>query len=93
MKPYPAPLANANDNYAPPSGATQEQPPPSPIALGFDDLATRWRAPKTSRAAERRWVMRRVAELGLRPFTGTRGNSVRFRLVDVLRLEEKAARQ
>ena len=71
---------------------TPEALAPSPIALGFDDLAARWGAPKTSRNAERRWVKRRVAELGLRPFTGTRGNSCKFRLVDVLRVEEKGAR-
>jgi len=83
---------NTSNNPATSHVAAHEQLAPSPIVLGFDDLAARWRAPKTSRAAERRWVIRQVQRLGLRPFTGTRGNSVRFRLVDVLKAEEKGAR-
>lgn len=93
MKRLKQPERDTNNNFATPSVAAPEPLSLSPIALGYDDFAARWNAPKTSRAAERKWVKRRIAELGLKPFTGTRGNSVRFRLVDVLRLEEKAARQ
>ena len=43
-------------------------------------------------AARAKWVQRLAARWGLRPLDGTRGKAARFRMADVLRAEERAAR-
>ena len=60
--------------------------------VGYADLALRWKPPGTGKAA-RKWLLRRCAEWRLSPLPGGRGDSVRFRFVDVLRSEERAAKR
>lgn len=60
--------------------------------ITWEDLEARWRAPGPTPKARRKWVQRIAHRTGLKPFTGSRGASVRFRPADVLRAEERGAR-
>ena len=57
--------------------------------VGLEDLAVRWRAPAgVTRQTRRRWMLRRIDELGLKPVLRA-GRDLRFRFTDVLRMEER----
>jgi hypothetical protein len=68
------------------SQATEQSP-----LVGYDDLAARWKPPGVTPKARQKWLLRKVAELRLQPCLAGRGASVRYRLVDVMRQEERAA--
>ncbi len=57
--------------------------------MSYADLEARWQPAGATPQARRKWVLRRVEDLGLRAVMGTRGDSVRFRLASVLAAEEK----
>lgn len=59
--------------------------------LSYSDLETRWQAPGETREARRKWVQRRCASWGVKSLPGGRGDTVRFRPVDVERGEARAA--
>ena len=60
--------------------------------LGWKDITRRWKPMGKTPAARAKWVQRLAARWGLRPLDGTRGKAARFRMADVLRAEERAAR-
>lgn len=59
--------------------------------ITYDDLESRWKPPGANPKARRKWIIRRCKQWRLIPLPGGRGDSTRFRLVDLLRIEERAA--
>lgn len=64
---------------------------PTEALLTWGDLELRWRALGVNPAARRRWVRDRARRWGLRPLKGTRGEDARFRPLDVVNAEARAA--
>lgn len=58
--------------------------------LTFGDLEARWRPPGQTPMARRKWLLRRISSWRL-PLLSGRGESARFRPVDVLKAEARAA--
>lgn len=59
--------------------------------LSYLDLEARWKPPGGTAKARRKWVQRRCEAWGVKSLPGGRGDTVRFRPVDVERGEARAA--
>ncbi len=57
--------------------------------VSYSDLEARWRPPCATPKERRKWLLRKVRALDLRPAIPGRGNEVRFRLASVLSAEER----
>ncbi|GAA5139284.1 hypothetical protein GCM10023213_19720 [Prosthecobacter algae] len=59
--------------------------------LTWADLEKRWQPPMESPALRRQWMRRMAQRWGLRPMSGTRGETARFRSADVMRAEARGS--
>lgn len=64
---------------------------PTSNLLTWSDLELRWQARGDTSQAKRRWVRDRVKRWSLEPLKGTRGEDARFRPLDVINAEARAA--
>lgn len=70
--------------------ATLMAMPPGNL-LSYADLEARWQARGDTPAARRRWVREKAHRWKLVPLKGTRGDDARFRPLDVINAEARAA--
>lgn len=64
---------------------------PTGNLLSYADLESRWQARGDTPAARRRWVREKAHRWKLEPLKGTRGDDARFRPLDVINAEARAA--
>lgn len=64
---------------------------PTGNLLTWSDLEARWKARGVTVAERRRWVRDRARSWKLEPLRGTRGEDARFRPLDVVNAEARAA--
>lgn len=64
---------------------------PTGNLLTYADLETRWQARGNTPEAKRRWVRDKARQWKLEPLKGTRGEDARFRPLDVINAEARAA--